>query len=97
MNHGAKFRHAAKQMKKEGYLFIGYARKSPSRAGDDQESRVRLLNMMVKNLRERLLADEVYVSPSCKSNEKMISRDTGIAEIVKDLEAVNGTAQGKLE
>ncbi|KAL0090631.1 hypothetical protein F4703DRAFT_1834306, partial [Phycomyces blakesleeanus] len=48
-----------KKLQNEEIEIIGYARKSPS--PEDQETRVRLLNSTINNLRFRSLETHVYV------------------------------------
>lgn len=79
--------------KKERYNIVGYARKSQNNGND--ESRIRLLQLMAKRLKERSLVDKIFVSPSANANELMIERDLIKNEdFLKQLH-VDGDAQGK--
>ncbi|KAI8077622.1 hypothetical protein BDF21DRAFT_341555, partial [Thamnidium elegans] len=66
---------------------IGYARKSPS--PEDRETRVRLLNSMINNLRSRSLATRVYVSSCSRSSTPFQEQD------LKNHEIYDGDTQGK--
>ncbi|KAG0183879.1 hypothetical protein DFQ28_000672, partial [Apophysomyces sp. BC1034] len=75
----------------EGYSVIGYARKS--RRNEVKESRIRLLQLMIKRLKERSLVDNVFVSPCANANELIAERDLiRDDELLKQLD-VDGDAQ----
>lgn len=79
-------------MKKEGYNFIGYARKSYG--NEDNDTRIRLLKMMCENLKERSLVDNVFVSITSKADELLAERDTKNQNQLDELN-VDGNTQGK--
>lgn len=72
---------------------IGYARKSPS--PEDQETRVRLLNSMINNLRSRSLETRVYVSACSRSSTPFQERGLKNHEIYDELSNIDGDTQGK--
>ncbi|ORX60326.1 hypothetical protein DM01DRAFT_1276722, partial [Hesseltinella vesiculosa] len=49
-----------RNLKKEGFNILGYARKS--NGPEPHEKRVQLLKLMCKRLKDRSLVDHVYVS-----------------------------------
>ncbi|KAI8974486.1 hypothetical protein BDB01DRAFT_765952, partial [Pilobolus umbonatus] len=60
-------------LKDEGCHVIGYARKSTCEK--DNDSRVRLLILVCKNLKNRSLACKVFASGYCNANEPLLERD----------------------
>ncbi|KAG1509243.1 hypothetical protein G6F47_001604 [Rhizopus delemar] len=70
---------------------IGYARKSPS--PEDQETRVRLLNSMINNLRSRSLETRVYVSACSRSSTPFQERGLKNHEIYDELSNIDGDTQ----
>ncbi|CAO3628474.1 unnamed protein product [Cunninghamella echinulata] len=58
---------------KERYELIGYVRKSKNYC--EENDRIRLLQTMVKRLKERHAVDRVYVSPYSNSTETISTRD----------------------
>lgn len=82
-------------MKEKGYEIIGYARKSPS--DDDIETRLKLLQQMINNLRDRSFVDKVYVSISSHAYLPLNERDSNTSnEIMKKLEHLTGSTSGKI-
>lgn len=74
-------------MERNGYEIIGYARKSPS--NDTLETRVRLLQTMIHNLRDRSFASRIYVSTSSYASTPFNERDSKTNdEIIGDLQQV---------
>ncbi|KAF1806436.1 hypothetical protein FB192DRAFT_1337872 [Mucor lusitanicus] len=67
------YQNYIEDLKKEGYIIVGYARKSTT--NEDDDSRVRLLSQMIRRLRERSLVDKVFVSPRTNANDLMVDRD----------------------
>ncbi|KAI9025812.1 hypothetical protein CLU79DRAFT_699343, partial [Phycomyces nitens] len=55
------YQESLKNLKKNGYEIIGYARKSPT--NEDVTSRTRLLKSMISNLKERYFATKIFSSP----------------------------------
>lgn len=84
-------------LKKNNFDVIGYVRKSPG--SEKPETRIRLLQQMVTNLKDRSLVDTVYVFPSCSSSDPFAARDVGseTAVITKKPENVSGNTQGKIK
>ncbi|KAI8077231.1 uncharacterized protein B0P05DRAFT_471559, partial [Gilbertella persicaria] len=74
-------------LKKEGYLIIGYARKSKQDV--DLHVQVRLLQLMVDRLQERSLVDKTFVSVNSSSNDPLIQRDSKPNDIIKKLSKKN--------
>ncbi|KAI9323487.1 hypothetical protein BX666DRAFT_1887432 [Dichotomocladium elegans] len=62
-----------KEMKKDGYAVIGYCR--TSRTIEGEETRVRLLQMVVNCIRTRSLADHAFVSPFSAAGDEICTRD----------------------
>lgn len=60
-------------MKEDGYSIVGYVIKSTSEI--DGQTRVRLLDQMCKNLRERSLLSKVFASVSYNAVEELLTRD----------------------
>lgn len=78
-----------------GMELVGYARKSP--IDNDPENTTRLMQAMVRNLKERSFASRIYVSSSWAST-RLIQRDLKPDNsIMEKLEGVNGNTQDFLE
>lgn len=78
-----------------GMKLVGYARKSP--IGNDPENTTRLMQAMVRNLKERSFASRIYV-PSSWASTRLIQRDLKPDNsIMEKLEVVNGNTQDFLE
>ncbi|KAI7866947.1 uncharacterized protein EV154DRAFT_540974 [Mucor mucedo] len=77
-------------------MIIGYVRKSPSDV--NFETRLKLVQQMVDNLRDRSLVDKVYVSVSSHAsspfNERDLNKNDGIME---KLNHVTGNTSDMLE
>ncbi|KAI7851507.1 hypothetical protein BDC45DRAFT_571992 [Circinella umbellata] len=58
-----KYKASISNLKENGYEIIGYARKSPS-SEINMETRLKLLQRMIDNLRDRSVVDKTYVSVS---------------------------------
>ncbi|KAL0096132.1 hypothetical protein J3Q64DRAFT_1008954 [Phycomyces blakesleeanus] len=82
-----------KKLQNEEIEIIGYARKSPS--PEDQETRVRLLNSTINNLRFRSLETHVYVSTCSRSSTPFQERDRKSHKIYDELDNIDGNTQGK--
>lgn len=89
----SNYQQTLKNLQNEEIEIIGYARKSPS--PEDQETRVRLLNSMINNLRSRSLATRVYVSACSRSSTPFQERDLKNHEIYDELSYIDGDTQGK--
>lgn len=88
-----KYQLSLKELKKENYKIIGYARKSKNEKNEN--IRIRLLNQMAQKLEERSLVDMVFMSPNTNSNEPITNRDVSKNnEMMSQLKA-NGDTQGK--
>lgn len=72
---------------------IGYARKSTCKKDDD--SRVRLLNLMCKNLKNRPLVSKVFASVYCDANESLLERDLNKQEHILSQIQADGDMQGE--
>lgn len=78
-----------KKLKEEGYTIVGYCRKSVQ-AGMSK-NHVQLLQTMVQNLRERSLADYVFVSPMENAIIPLHARDKKCnMDILKQLKDIHG-------
>ncbi|GAA5796711.1 hypothetical protein HPULCUR_002086 [Helicostylum pulchrum] len=86
-----KYQLSLKELKKENYKIIGYARKSKNEKNEN--IRIRLLNQMAQKLEERSLVDMVFMSPNTNSNEPITNRDVSKNnEMMSQLKA-NGDTQ----
>lgn len=84
-----KYQESLKNLKKNGYEIIGYARKSPT--GEDVIRRTRLLKSMVSNLKERSFAIKIFVSPCSLASSPLVSRDLqGNSQVIVDELSVDG-------
>lgn len=80
-----------------GWINIGYARKSPSNETD--ETRIRLLQLMIIKLQNRCFCERIYVSPKTLSTKSIMERDYGDVDkgvIVGQLSGCNGDTQDML-
>lgn len=77
-----------KNLQNEEIEMIGYARKFPS--PEDQETRVRLLNSMINNLRSRSRVTRVYVSACSRSSTPFQERELKNHEIYDELSNIDG-------
>ncbi|KAI8137251.1 hypothetical protein BJV82DRAFT_566857 [Fennellomyces sp. T-0311] len=71
-NNLIHFQEELQGLKNSGVEFLGYVRKSP---GCNDDTRIRLLQQMVQQLYKRSRVNKVYVSPICKSNDRLSTRD----------------------
>lgn len=78
-----------RKLKEDGYVILGYARKSTT----PSDNRVELLNAMCENLRKRSLVQRVYVSPNCDADDRLQERDVKKSDMLNDLD-VDGDLQG---
>lgn len=84
-----------KNLKKNGYEIIGYARKSPT--GEDVACRTRLLKSMISNLKERSFTTKIFVSPCSWASTPLASRDLlPNSEAILDDLSVDGNTQDLL-
>ncbi|KAG1462567.1 hypothetical protein G6F56_005492 [Rhizopus delemar] len=89
-----KYQESIKNLKKNGFEVVGYARKSPS--NDKNENRLKLLQKMVDNLENRSLTTRIYVSFSSCASTPFSERDTTTSKsTIASLRNVNGDTQGK--
>ncbi|KAG1592181.1 hypothetical protein G6F47_009514 [Rhizopus delemar] len=85
-----------KNLKKNNFTVIGYARKSPGQ--EHQEVRVGLIQKVVNKLYDTLLVDKVLVTTSSRANDTIRSRDTnGKNAQLTLLNQVHGNTQDLLE
>ncbi|KAG2198835.1 hypothetical protein INT47_000751 [Mucor saturninus] len=89
-----RFQSKMKSLIEEDFVIIGYCRKSPSQ--ETEETRLKLLQKMVKNLRSRAFAQKVFVSASSKASDPLHERDLPPA-IQNKLDNVDGNTQDFLE
>ncbi|KAI7872175.1 hypothetical protein BDF14DRAFT_1877989 [Spinellus fusiger] len=62
-----------RELKKQGFSIIGYARKSVR--SEDHETRIKLLRLMYRRLKERSMVDRVFVSYSSQASDPLSQRD----------------------
>lgn len=92
----SKYHSFINQQKRDGATIIGYVRKSPG--NEEEETRLRLLKAMIHNLKDRSLVEKIYVSPSSKSSERMIDRDSTTKEPINGSDGrMTGKPNGKFE
>ncbi|KAG1037632.1 hypothetical protein G6F43_012821 [Rhizopus delemar] len=94
VSHLPRYQKFIQSLKDEGYHVIGYARKSTCKKDDD--SRVRLLNLMCKNLKNRSLVSKVFASVYCDSNESLLERDLNKQEHILSQIQADGDMQDML-
>ncbi|CAO3620038.1 unnamed protein product [Mucor fragilis] len=68
-----RHQESIRNLKKNGHEVIGYIRKSTGEK--DNSTRIRLLNQMSTNLKERSLVTKVFASASCDANQPLLARD----------------------
>ncbi|KAI8084179.1 uncharacterized protein B0P05DRAFT_609120 [Gilbertella persicaria] len=78
------YQQSLKTLQNDEFEIIRYARKSPTT--DSLNTRVRLLESMINNLRSRSFATRVYVSACSRSSTPFLERDLKSDEIYKKLE-----------
>jgi hypothetical protein len=89
-----KYKSSFLNLKINNYEIIGNAHKSPSNINLD--TRLKLLQQMISNLRDRSLVDEVYVSISSQASSPFNDRELNTSdEIMKKLEHVTRNTLGK--
>lgn len=72
---------------------IGFARKSTCEKDDD--TRVRLLNLMCKNLKNRSLVSKVFASVYCNVNGPLLERDLNKQRLILLQIHADGDMQGE--
>jgi hypothetical protein len=72
-NYLANYQTTLKELVRNKYEIIGYARKPPTK--DDEQSKIRLLTAMINNLEKRSFVDKVFVSPSAYASATFTNRD----------------------
>ncbi|PHZ07179.1 uncharacterized protein RHIMIDRAFT_316939 [Rhizopus microsporus ATCC 52813] len=88
------YQESIKNLKRNGFEIVGYARKSPS--NDKNENRVKLLQKMVDNLQSRSLTTRIYVSFSSCASTPFSERDTTTNKsMIAKLSNVNGDTQDR--
>ncbi|KAI8645482.1 hypothetical protein BD408DRAFT_338589, partial [Parasitella parasitica] len=93
VSHLPRYQRFIQSLKDEGYHVIGYARKST--CGKDDDSRIRLLNLMCKNLKNRSLVSKVFTSVYCNANESLLERDLNKQEHILPQIHADGDMQGE--
>ncbi|RCH80362.1 hypothetical protein CU098_005056 [Rhizopus stolonifer] len=90
-----RYQESLKNLKKNGFEIIGYARKSPT--NEDVDNRTRLMKSMITNLKERSLATKIFVSPCSWASSPLQSRDlqSNSQDILNNL-SVDGNTQDLL-
>ncbi|KAI8095814.1 hypothetical protein BDF21DRAFT_374229 [Thamnidium elegans] len=68
-----RHQESIRNLKENGHEIIGYIRKSTGEK--DDSTRIRLLNQMSTNLKERSLVTKVFASASCDANQPLLARD----------------------
>jgi hypothetical protein len=62
-----------RNLKKQGFNIIGYARKSEGT--EDNETRINLLKLMCRHLKERSLVNHIFISYNSQANDPLAQRD----------------------
>ncbi|KAI9481055.1 MAG: hypothetical protein EXX96DRAFT_522599 [Benjaminiella poitrasii] len=94
VSHLPRYQRFIQSLKDEGYHVIGYARKSICEKDDD--SRVRLLNLMCKYLKSRSLVSKVFASVYCNANEPLLERDLSKQKLLLPQILADGDMQNML-
>ena len=81
-NYQKRYECYIDKLKTDGFKIIRYARKSPDELLNDE--REANLQTMINCLRERSLAELIYVSPQCLAGSLIDSRD--MPSVVEELE-----------
>ncbi|ORX63074.1 hypothetical protein DM01DRAFT_1331159, partial [Hesseltinella vesiculosa] len=79
------------KLKEDGFQIIGYCRKS--RTGEDNDTRIRLLQDMINQLQQRSLVDKVFVSPCSSAGENLNARDAQSEFDMHQLQNTSGNTQ----
>lgn len=87
------YQQSLKTLQNGEFEIIGYARKSPTT--DNLDTRVKLLELMINNLRSRSFATRIYVSACSRPSTPFSERDLKNDEIYKKLNNIDGNTQGK--
>lgn len=78
-------------LKKDGFVIVGYVRKSSGKA----KNRILNLQNMVMQLKKRSLVDKCFVSLSCEASSDIITRDLkDDPDALKDIKYIQGNTQG---
>ncbi|KAI8388577.1 uncharacterized protein BYT42DRAFT_528538 [Radiomyces spectabilis] len=91
--HLPKHQALLHSLKKDGHTIVGYVRKSLT--NDKEAKRIKLLQQMCDNLKQRSMVDVVFGSTHSKANDPFCSRDlTKRKQTVEDDDDL-GNTQGK--
>ena len=83
-----------RKLKANGFIILGYCRKSPG--NEDDTTRTRLLQQMVDRLVQTSMVDKTFVSWCSKSNDLITARDIKAkSESLSQMNNVECDAQGK--
>lgn len=88
VNYFEEYQDYMQSLKKEGHSVIGYARKSQGK--EQEDTRIRLLQLMCNCLKDRSLVDCVFVSYSSNASDPLHLRDKSQETVLAD-----GNTQGK--
>lgn len=89
-----KYKEYIRDLKNDGYVILGYCRKSKTR--ESKFTVTRSLQLMATGLRRRSLVQTLFVTVSCNASTSMHKRDTKKNKILQVLSVVAGNAQGIL-
>ncbi|KAI8640739.1 hypothetical protein BD408DRAFT_444954 [Parasitella parasitica] len=90
-----KYQESLKNLEKNRYEIVGYARKSPT--NEEVTFRTRLLKCMVLNLKERSFATKIFVSPCSLASSPLVSRDLqGNSKDIVNVLSVDGNTKDLL-
>ena len=87
------YQQSLKTLQNDEFEIVGYARKSPTT--DNLDTRVRLLESMINNLRSRSFATRIYVSAYSRSSTPFLERNLKSDETYKELNNIDGDTQDK--
>jgi hypothetical protein len=76
------YQQSLKTLQNDEFEIIGYARKSPTT--DNLDTRVRLLESMINNLRSRSFATWIYVSACSRSSTPFSERELKMMKLIKN-------------
>jgi hypothetical protein len=87
-----QYQECIKSWKREGYTIVGYARKSKGKV--DDETRIKLLNLMCQRLKARSSIDKIFVSPCANAGDPLMQRDMQSNQNILHKLEVDGDMQG---
>lgn len=95
-NYLPNYQESLRNSTRNRYEIVDFARKSPT--NDNIETRTKLLQAMVNNLKERSFASKIYISTCNYSSTPLFERYLkNNDDIIDKLDHVTGNTQGKIK